>query len=49
MKIITIFSQILGLIVLVPALVIATLWLDARNNDGPAVVFRGGVFTSGTM
>ena len=49
MKITTIFSQILGLIVLVPALVIATLWLDARNNDGPAVVFRGGVFTSGTM
>lgn len=49
MKIITTIGQLLGLIVLVPVVVILTLWLDALGNDGPSVVFRGGVFTSGEI
>ncbi|NKB34371.1 MAG: hypothetical protein GKR91_14870 [Pseudomonadales bacterium] len=49
MKILTIIGQLLGLVVLVPAVVVLTLWLDARSDDGPSVIFRGGVFTSGNL
>ncbi len=49
MKKITIVSQALGLVVLVPVIVVITLWLDARNDDGPSVVFRGGIFSSGGL
>jgi len=49
MKIIITIAQLVGLSVLVPAIVVLTLWLDARGSDGPSVVFRDGVFTSGEL
>ncbi len=49
MKIIISIAQVLGLVILVPAVVVVTLWLDARGDDGPSVIFRGGVFTSGEV
>lgn len=49
MKILTTIAQFLGLAILVPAVVILTLWLNARGDDGPSVIFRGGVFTSGEI
>ena len=48
-KIITILAQLFGLVVLVPFVVVVTLWVDARGDDGPSVIFRGGVFTSGDV
>jgi len=49
MRILIICSQLLGLAVLVPAVVISTLWLNARGADGPSVIFRGGIFTTGQL
>ncbi|MDD9957967.1 MAG: hypothetical protein OXU66_03420 [Gammaproteobacteria bacterium] len=49
MKILISLAQVLGLFILVPAVVIVTLWLDARGGDGPSVIFRGGVFTAGEI
>lgn len=49
MKILIILTQLLGLAALVPAVVVITLWLDARGEDGPSVIFRGGIFTSGNL
>lgn len=49
MKIITIAGQLLGLVALIPLVVVLTLWIDARGDDGPSVVFRGGMFTSGEL
>ena len=43
MKIITIAGQLLGLVALIPLVVVLTLWIDARGDDGPSVVFRGGM------
>jgi hypothetical protein len=48
-KIITFVAQLVGLVVLVPFVVVVTLWIDARGDDGPSVIFRGGVFTSGDV
>ena len=49
MKILIILTQLTGLAALVPAVVVITLWLDARGEDGPSVIFRGGIFTSGNL
>ncbi len=49
MKILITIAQLLGLGILVTAVVVITLWLDARGDDGPSVIFRGGVFTSGEI
>ena len=49
MKILITIAQFLGLAILVTAVVVITLWLDARGDDGPSVIFRGGVFTSGEI
>ena len=49
MRPLIILPQVLGLVILVPVVVVVTLWLDARNADGPSVIFRGGVFTTGNI
>ncbi|MBM88142.1 MAG: hypothetical protein CMQ41_16575 [Gammaproteobacteria bacterium] len=49
MKILIAIAQLIGFAILIPATVVATLWLDARGDDGPSVIFRGGVFTTGTL
>ena len=40
MKIITIAGQLLGLVALIPLVVVLTLWIDARGDDGPSVGIR---------
>lgn len=49
MRPLIILPQLLGLVILVPLVVVVTLWLDARDADGPSVIFRGGVFTTGDI
>jgi hypothetical protein len=41
--------QILGLLVLIPAVAVATLWLQHRNADGPSILFPGGALVSGPL
>lgn len=49
MRPLIVLPQLLGLVILVPVVVVVTLWLDARDADGPSVIFRGGVFTTGDI
>lgn len=44
-----IFLQIIGLIVLIPAIALLTIKLDKQNNDGPSILFPGGKLTSGEL
>lgn len=44
-----IFLQILGVILLIPAVAMLTIKLDKQNDDGPSILFPGGAFTSGTF
>ena len=41
--------QILGVIILIPAVGMATLRVENRNADGPSILFPGGEMTSGQL
>ncbi|MGE4629014.1 MAG: hypothetical protein AAEC86_01050 [Pseudohongiellaceae bacterium] len=41
--------QVIGILVLVPVVTLATLRLDNRNADGPSILFPGGEMTSGRL
>ena len=41
--------QVIGILVLVPLVSLATLSLDNRNADGPSILFPGGEMTSGRL
>lgn len=49
MKAIRIILQIAGLLVLIPAVAMATLRFENRDNDGPSIVFPGGELVSGEL
>ena len=44
-----IILQILGVIILIPAVGMATLRVENRNADGPSILFPGGEMTSGRL
>ena len=41
--------QVLGILILIPALAMATMRLENRNADGPSILFPGGEMTSGEL
>ncbi len=49
MKFLNITLQVLGILLLVPAVAIGTLWLVTRNDDGPSIIFPGGELISGEL
>ncbi|MDA1372300.1 MAG: hypothetical protein O2971_16245 [Proteobacteria bacterium] len=49
MKILKIVLQTVGILLLIPAVAMATLRFDNRNADGPSILFPGGEMTSGTL
>ena len=49
MKGIKIALQVLGILILIPAVAIATLSFDNRNADGPSILFPGGELVSGEL
>lgn len=49
MKIIRIVLQVLGILILIPAVAMATLRFENRNADGPSILFPGGEMTSGEI
>ena len=44
-----IILQILGVVILIPAVGMATLRVENRNADGPSILFPGGEMTSGPL
>ena len=44
-----IILQILGVLILIPALAMATMRFENRNADGPSILFPGGEMTSGQL
>lgn len=49
MKILKIVLQIVGVLLLIPTVAMATLRYDKRNADGPSIVFPGGELVSGEL
>lgn len=49
MKVLKIVLQCLGILILIPAVAIATLRFDNRNADGPSILFPGGELVSGEL
>ena len=49
MKILRIALQVLGILLLIPAVAMATLRFDNRNADGPSIIFPGGELVSGQL
>ncbi|MFL2855776.1 MAG: hypothetical protein ACJZ8E_05255 [Pseudohongiellaceae bacterium] len=49
MKALKIVLQILGILLLVPAVALATLSFNHRNSDGPSLLFPGGELVSGDL
>ena len=49
MNVLTIVLQVLGILILIPAVAIATLRLDNQNADGPSILFPGGELVSGEL
>ena len=49
MKILKIVLQVLGILLLIPAVTMATLRYDNRNADGPSILFPGGELVSGAL
>jgi hypothetical protein len=41
--------QIVGIVILIPAVTIATLRIEKRNDDGPSILFPGGKLISGEL
>ena len=44
-----IILQVLGILILIPAVAMATLRFENRNADGPSILFPGGEMTSGEL
>ena len=49
MKILKGIAQVLGILLLIPAVAMATLRFENRNADGPSIVFPGGPLVSGEL
>lgn len=49
MRILKIALQMVGILVLVPVVAMATLSYESRNNDGPSIIFPGGELVSGEL
>jgi hypothetical protein len=49
MKIVKIVSQVVGILLLIPGLIFATLRFDNRTADGPSILFPGGELVSGIL
>ncbi len=49
MKKLIIFLQLLGVLLLIPTVALATLRFENRNNDGPSIIFPGGELISGEL
>lgn len=49
MKILKIALQVVGILLLIPAVAMATLRFDNRNADGPSILFPGGELVSGNL
>ncbi|MEX0617555.1 MAG: hypothetical protein WD180_01220 [Pseudohongiellaceae bacterium] len=49
MSIVKIILQLVGLVVLIPAVAMATLRFENRDDDGPSVLFPGGELVSGEL
>ena len=49
MKGVRIALQVLGILILIPAVAIATLRFDNLNADGPSILFPGGELVSGEL
>ncbi|MDD9889473.1 MAG: hypothetical protein OXU66_05790 [Gammaproteobacteria bacterium] len=49
MKIGKIVLQVIGILVLIPSVAMATLRFENRNADGPSILFPGGEMTSGEL
>lgn len=49
MKIVKLLFQALGLLLLIPAVALATLRFENRNADGPSILFPGGELVSGDL
>ncbi len=49
MKILKMALQVLGILLLIPAVGMATLRFDNRNADGPSILFPGGELVSGQL
>jgi hypothetical protein len=49
MSVLRIVLQIVGILVLIPAVTIITLRIDNQDADGPSILFPGGELVSGEM
>ena len=49
MNVLKIALQVLGILLLIPTVAIATLRFDNRNADGPSILFPGGELVSGEL
>ncbi len=49
MKLLTVTSQVLGILLLIPAVALGTLRYEYRNADGPSILFPGGKLVSGDL
>jgi len=48
-KIVLFCFQIIGVAIAIPAVALATMSLENRNNDGPSIIFPGGELVSGEL
>jgi len=48
-KILTVIVQLLIVLVTIPAVALATMSFENRNNDGPSIIFPGGELVSGEL
>ena len=49
MNVLKIVLQVVGILLLIPAVAMATLRFDNRNADGPSILFPGGELVSGEL
>jgi len=49
MKLLVISAQVLGILLLIPAVALGTLRFEHRNADGPSILFPGGELISGEL
>ncbi|MEX2470151.1 MAG: hypothetical protein WD396_10380, partial [Pseudohongiellaceae bacterium] len=49
MKPLRLILQILGILLLIPAVALATMRIENSNNDGASIVFPGGELVSGEL
>jgi len=48
-KALKVLLQVIGILVLIPVVALATLRFEHRNADGPSIVFPGGELVSGEL